>query len=177
MLSYFLPQTVERISSKYNGEIKVVKRRGGYEVWVGGYQQSGSLVERIWERELKKIAAKQISTVLVLGFACGSVVGQIKKIWPDSLITGVEIDKKMLEVGKKYFPENLGEKVKILNQDARNFVLKTKKSFDFIVIDAYLGGKAIFDFEKFLKFKKSIIVYNQLIKEKNGIFWKNFPKS
>mgnify|MGYP001607763770 CR=1 FL=1 len=54
MLDYLYPQTIDKLSSKFNGEIKISKSRGKYTVWIGGFEQSGGVyVEGLWKKALK----------------------------------------------------------------------------------------------------------------------------
>ncbi|MDO8515028.1 MAG: methyltransferase domain-containing protein [bacterium] len=150
MLNYLFPQTIEVLKSKFNGEIKIVKLHNKISVWVGGFQQSGPLVEKIWESGL---AGFYPANVLILGLGCGSIV----KFLPHSKITGVEIDPVMIRLGRKYFHL---DKVNIICGDA--LTLKFKETFDLIIVDLYKGGKM----QKLIVptdylTKNGIIIYNQ----------------
>ena len=54
-------------------------------------------------------------------------------------IIGVEIDPLMLKMGRKYFNLDQIPNLKILNINAKDYLLKTKDQFDFLLVDLYLG--------------------------------------
>ena len=161
----------EIVESPINGEITVVKSVAfGTYLSVGNLTQSGGLLHGIWNKTLKKIKNNkiEISNCLILGLGGGSVAKVIRKYWPDVIITGVDIDPKMVELGKKYLGlDDLG--VKIVITDAEIF-LATKSKFDLICIDLYVGDKYPdkFESEKFITLvkktlsPKGIAVFNRL---------------
>ncbi|KKQ46384.1 MAG: hypothetical protein US62_C0001G0027 [Candidatus Woesebacteria bacterium GW2011_GWA1_37_8] len=173
----------EIIESPINGEITVIKSVAfGTYLSVGNLTQSGGILQEIWKKTLRKIrnyklparnttrsvAGGEISNCLILGLGGGSVAKVIRKYWPVAKITGVDIDPKMVEMGKKYL--GLGELgVKVVISDAEKF-LATKSKFDLICIDLYLGDKYPDKFEKeqFIKLvkktlsPKGIAVFNRL---------------
>lgn len=74
--------------------------------------------------------------VLFVGLGGGSVVHYFNKYLPQYDLTGVEIDRTILETGRKYF--GLDEKkVKIINSDARAFLNNTDELYDVIIMDAF----------------------------------------
>ncbi len=142
MLDWLYPQTVEVIKSKYNGEIKVGKFRGKYSVWVGGFEQSGSVyVEKIWRKALSNLTIKGCGKVLVLGLGCGTVIPLVLKKCPKASIVGVDIDQVMIDLGKKYFDLNKYKNLKIVQADALQYTSVLKQKFDLIMVDIYQGEK------------------------------------
>lgn len=164
MMDWLYPQTIEKAVSKYNGEIKVTKFRGQYSVWVGGFEQSGSVyVEKLWRDALRHSGLSRISNVLILGLGCGTVVKLISKFWPAAKITGVEIDPVMIDLGKKYFALLQFPDLKIIQSHAREYIKYSKTKFDLILIDAYIGNtKSSLPTVKKLLSKNGIIVTNNL---------------
>lgn len=159
-------QTIEEVDSQINGQIKVVKSWGKYSVWVGGFEQSGNFyVEKIWREKLSEIK-RDIKSVLVLGFGCGTVAQIINKKWPKAKITGVEIDPIMVELAKKYFHP----KAKIIIGDGRKFVRQKSERFDLILVDSYLGNRQVImpDLSK-IQAKNGIIITNHLKGFKNKL--------
>jgi len=170
MLDWLYPQTVEIVHSKINGEIEVVKSRGRYSVWVGGFEQSGSVyVEKLWKkglREAEKYFLHPPKSVLILGFGCGTAAKLISQKWPYAHIVGVEIDPVMIQLGKKYFGLDTVSNLKIIKADACKQVrllAKKKQKFDLILVDTYLGGKSSGDPDcRFLLKNNGIIISNHL---------------
>lgn len=145
----FASKTLEEKTSKYNGDLKVVKTFGmGTYIQSNGLTQSGGIVETIWKQTLKKLRnyELQINNCLILGLGGGTVAKLIRKNWPGAKITGVEIDPIMIDLGKKYL--NLGEtKVDIKIIDAVNQIKNNKDKYDLIIVDLYNGDEFPKDFE------------------------------
>lgn len=178
---------LKTINSPINGKIEVIKSLAfGTYISIGGLTQSGGIVYEIWKKTLKRIKRKNIfiNKCLILGLGGGSVSKIVKEYWPDSNTTGVEIDKFMVKLGKEY----LGLKdVEINVKDAYKFCmrsLKSKKRYDLIIVDLYIGDRFPEKFEntEFLKVinkllsKKGIVVFNRLYydrKRKEAVIFAN----
>ncbi len=100
----------------------------------------GSL-QRILRKGLKHIGFKRIrnfNSVVVLGVAGGSVIQTlVDEIKYKGKITGVEIDKDILEIAQKYFKLDAIKTLELVVEDAFEFVLKTKDKYDLIIIDIF----------------------------------------
>lgn len=121
--------------------MKVKSFFGQKSVWIGGFQQSGPLVEKLWSEALASFwPESRISKILILGLGCGSVLKPLLKKFPNCQITGVEIDKEMIDIGKKYFNLEKYTNLKIVCDDAKNFCEKTKEKYDLILVDMYKGN-------------------------------------
>jgi len=180
---FFGGELIEEIESSINGKIQIFEQFSGKKfVRVGGITQSGGIVEKIWEKALINLHCSlfNIHNSLILGLGCGTVAELLVKKWPKIKITGIEIDPKMIEVGKKYF--NLGKisNLKILVKDAIKTI--NIQQFDFILVDLYCGQKfpKEAEDERFLKNlkrfleKDGLIVFNRLnfgeYKKNNAVF-------
>lgn len=144
ILSYLgFPQVVYRTSSPINGEIKVISVFGKYSISVGNLTQSGPIVEGLWKQAIKNVTCYKlhVTRVLVLGVAGGSVIKVLHNKFPQTEITGIEIDPKMVEIGRKYF--NLDKyQAEIILKDAFTFIDQVKQGkYDLIIVDILLGRK------------------------------------
>lgn len=140
-------------------------------VWVNGFQQSGPLVEKVWSKAFSSFwPESRILKVLVLGLGCGSATKPLRQKFPNCYITGIEIDPKMIAIGKKHFNLSKIPNLKIILTDAKIFLKKNREKFDLILVDTYLGGTQIFlkNLEKFLT-KDGVILVNKLKNLKNEI--------
>lgn len=178
LLSYLYPRTVEELPSPVNGKIKVIKFWGNYRIHVGGLSQSGGLVNTLWDTALKKIHNSSfiIHNSLVLGVGGGTVIKSLNKYFPNAKITAIEIDPLMIKLAKKYFNLDHSKNLRIIIQDAINWVLKNKqKKFDLILVDLYIGKDIPRELESdyFLKAlkrilnKKGITIINRLRDKEN----------
>lgn len=145
-------------------DIKIQKFFGKVSVWVGGAEQSGKWVERVWNKTLRN---RRYKNVLILGLGCGTVVKIIDK---SAKIVGVEFDPVMIDIGKKYFDLEKYANLEIVCEDASKYVKKTKKIFDLILVDLYVGQEFPKEFEsdEFLKklsqivSKNGTVIFNRL---------------
>lgn len=171
-------EVVEKVPSPINGEILVVEELSGKKIMrVGGIVQSGGMVEKIWQKSLSNLQypVSNIKSILILGLGCGTVAEIINQKWPKAQITGLEIDKEVLKIGKKYF--NLGKisNLSIVNEDAlwwitSKFALMNKQKYDLILVDLYKGHDFLQEAEsdefleglKKLLDKKGNIIFNRL---------------
>lgn len=163
---------LEKTYSKINGEIEVVRDlTWGTYIKVSGLTQSGGILTTVWKETLKKVLEKKphVHNCLILGLGGGSVAGLTSRYWVGANITGVDIDEKMVNMGKKYLGLNkINIDVKI--EDAFVFVQHDKGKYDLILIDLYCGDKfpEKFESEQFMKSIKGLLtnggiaVFNRL---------------
>ena len=164
MFNFLKPTIIsEERDSKYNGKV-LVKRSWGLGTYleVGGLTQSGGILNTIWRTALRKVYRKGLSvkSCLVLGLGGGTVVKWIRKYWPEAVITAIDIDPVMVELGKKY----LGLKdVDIKMGNALDF---KKRGFDLVIIDTYCGDNFPpgFESDDFIKSltKEKCVLFNRL---------------
>lgn len=140
----------------------------------------GSL-QRILRRGLQAIGFKNIkdsNSILVLGIAGGSVIKTlVNEIDFKGEITGVEIDPEIISLANKYFKLNEIQNLTIIIEDANQFVQKTNKTFDLIIIDIFQDNSMPeFLFETvFIENTKSLLIpggyllFNTMIHTKSDL--------
>jgi spermidine synthase len=153
----FGPKITEEVDSKYSGRLKVISAWGYKYIATGTLTQSGGLVNDVWKPVLKKIKNRntKIKKVLILGLAGGTIAGIMSDIFHPEIITGVEIDPVMIDLGKKYLKLDKIPNLEIIIDDANSFILHLPLHlhFDCILVDMYIGDRLpdfVYD-EKFLK--------------------------
>ena len=145
LLSSLYPRTLARFSSKYNTDIHVVQVSGQNSLYVDGSSQSGLYILRLWRIALKSFRIDKHNppkNILVCGVAGGTVIRLLHTLYPKTIMVGVDIDKYMIDVGKKYFGLGDIQTLTLVTQDARDFIrdaLKKEIAFDMIVIDIFIG--------------------------------------
>lgn len=122
---------------------------------------------------------KKFKDVLIIGAGAGNDVAKALKEGVEN-ITAVEIDPKIVEIGKTYHPEKpySSSKVKIVVNDARSYLIKKEGQFDLIIfaltdslmlsssvsnlrLESYLFTKeSLQDAKKHLKEGGLIVLYN-----------------
>lgn len=117
--------------------------RGTYRVSVKGYWQSGSYAQHILKLGLKHTDSVliRIKKILILGLGSGSMAKMIRTHYPQAAITGVDIDEKMVEIGRKYMGLDEVNNLKVVIGDALEFlkIHKDTDVYDMIISDLYIG--------------------------------------
>jgi spermidine synthase len=83
--------------------------------------------------------AKDVHSVLEIGFGGGRTSWYLHKFLPDTQVTSVELDPTVLEFAKKYFGIKEEPYFHVANRDGRLFLQESKDKYDIILIDAYRG--------------------------------------
>lgn len=154
LVSYFLPVTIYQKKSAVSKNIEVTWNNGQLVIDSKNTNYSYGSLQRVLRKGLKKVGFKSIQSmehILILGVAGGSVIKTlIDEINYKGKITGVEIDSEINQIANDYFGLNHIPNVEIIIDDAFEFVLKTKKQYDLIIIDIFQDTvMPNFLFEKF----------------------------
>jgi spermidine synthase len=85
-----------------------------------------------------KFDKERIKNVLLLGFGAGGVAHILQKeLEIDCSITGIEIDKTLIEISKEHFDFDQLKKIEIIIADANEFLKKNSFQYDLIVVDLF----------------------------------------
>lgn len=140
--------TLTSVDSPINGTLTVKwDAFAGYQILGGGLWQVGGPVEDIWRVVLRTINNEGFvpKNCLILGLGGGTIAKLVRKNWSDVIITGVDIDPVIVDLGKKYMNLNkLGVDIHI--SDAATF--KSNQKYDLICVDMYVGDKFPEKFEQ-----------------------------
>lgn len=141
ILSFFIPVKVYQIESEINTSLEVTWNNGQLVLDSKNTNYSYGSLQRVMRIGLAHIgsdAVKKSKSALILGVAGGSVIQTLRDEFDfKGKITGVELDKKIIEIANNYFGLNKFNDVEIINDDAQNFISKTKEKYDLIVIDVF----------------------------------------
>lgn len=140
-LSYFIPINVIKKNSSISKTLEVTWNNGELVLDSKNTNYSYGSLQRILKKGLKYIGFERIrnfENILILGVAGGSVIKTlVNEIKFKGKITGVEIDKEVVEIANKYFKLNEISNLELIVDDAFEFVLKTKDKYDLIIIDIF----------------------------------------
>ncbi len=141
LFSYFIPINVYKKNSSISKTIEVTWNNGELVLDSKNTNYSYGSLQRILRKGLKYIGferIKKFETVLVLGVAGGSVIKTlVDEIKFKGKIIGVEIDHNIIEIANTYFDLNKISNCEIIIDDAFEYVLKTKNTYDLIIIDIF----------------------------------------
>ena len=101
--------------------------------------------------------ASGLDNLLEIGFGGGRTAWYLHKHMPALDITCVELDPAVVELAKKHFGVRAEDKFKIVVADGRSYMVKSKETWNVIMIDAYRGPFVPFHLltEEFYKVVKS----------------------
>lgn len=182
ILSFLIPINIYKRKSAVSNSIEVTWANGELVLDSKNTNYSYGSLQRILRKGLKVIGFETINkmeSILVLGVAGGSVIKTlVNEIHFKGKITGVEIDPEIIEIANTYFKLDEISNLTIFIDDAFEFVLKTDKTFDLIIIDVFKDtNMPNFLFEKFfiyrvgsiLKPGGSILFNTMLTKESDNL--------
>lgn len=139
--SYFIPINVVKKNSSISSSLEVTWNNGELVLDSKNTNYSYGSLQRILRKGLKYIGFERIrkfENILVLGVAGGSVIKTLaNEIKFKGKITGVEIDKDVVEIANSYFKLSEVKNLELIIDDAFEYVLKTKDKYDLIIIDIF----------------------------------------
>jgi spermidine synthase len=141
--------TVYETESQYN-YIQVVKQEGDYLLYLNEgqgihsvYNADYILVYGIWDFFLiapyfnpPPYTADQVDSLLLIGSAAGTIPRQYTAAYGDIPIDGVEIDPRIIQIGRQWFDMNQPN-LNAIAADGRYYLANVNKRYDVIGIDAY----------------------------------------
>ena len=141
LLSYFIPIIIYKKNSALSKSLEVTWNNGQLVLDSKSTNYSYGSLQRILRKGLKFIGFERIrnfESVLILGVAGGSVIKTlVDEVKYKGKITGVEIDENVIKIANQYFKLNEITTLEIIIADAFEFVLKTKETYDLIIIDIF----------------------------------------
>lgn len=144
-LSYLVPINIKTEKSHWSITLEVTWTNGQLVLDSAHTNYSYGSLQRILRIGLLQIGFDRIvkmNHILILGVAGGSVIKTLnKEVGYKNKITGVEIDSSVIEIAKTYFELDKVPNLKLILDDAFEFVLKTKDTYDLIIIDVFQDTK------------------------------------
>jgi spermidine synthase len=179
IISYIFPIKIHDQKSAISKSIEVTWANGELVMDSENANYSYGSLQRILRIGLKSIGfntIKSMKNILILGVAGGSVIKTlVDEIQFEGKITGVEIDPEIIKIANNYFDLDKIPNLEIVITDAFEFILKTTKKYDLIVIDIFQDTKMpSFLFEHFftdricaLLEKSGFVLFNTMILDVN----------
>jgi len=139
-LSYIYRIVVEKTTSEFNPKLIVAIQDGKYVLNANNANYSFASLHRVFQQTLRKKDLINMNSILVLGCGAGSIPTILyQELGLNPKIDAVEIDKKVIDLGNKYFGLDQYSELNIVIDDAMNFVKKTKNKYDIILVDLFQG--------------------------------------
>ncbi len=180
---------VLKTTTPYN-YLEVVKYKGNFILDSRNTNYSYGKLHKVFQYAFEQIPfdKNSVHKALILGFGAGSVASILKKEMNcNCTVTGIEIDKEIINLAKKYFELDKLPGIEIIIDDAFNFTQNCNKKFDLIITDIFNDHKIPpqFNSNEFLENvnkllnKNGMVYYNRLCydyksKRANKVFEKKF---
>jgi spermidine synthase len=127
--------------------IQVVQRPDGRRLL---YLNEGVAVHSVWRPDsvltggewdtylaLPPLLGHSLRRVAILGNAGGTTARALGVYYPRAVVDGVELDRAVTRVGRRYFGLDDNPRLTVHDTDARPFLRSTDVRYDLIVVDAY----------------------------------------
>ncbi len=138
--------STEKVFSDKNGEIKINRWFGRYDVESGNCFQSGPYVTNMWKKMINLIPLDDADFhpkhILMLGLGGGGGIEILKKKYPKANIVAIEHDSVMVDIAKRIIFKKMKYSPEIFTEDAKlalEKLIKSKRNFDIVLVDIYNG--------------------------------------
>jgi spermidine synthase len=142
LLSYLVPLKGKVYKSEINGQLELNWYEGKLMLDSKNANYSYGALQRALAVGLRGIGnneVKQSKSILILGMGAGCVIETLRKDFQnDAKITAVEIDKVVIDIAKKYFDVGRFSNLKIVEDDAFEYVKNNKTKHDLIIVDLFI---------------------------------------
>jgi spermidine synthase len=134
-----------------SGRVQVRRTRLGRSLRVDGtlaswYAPGSPLTGSVWDAlavPMLALPPARRRSLLILGLGGGSVARVARAISPSADIVGVECDAEVLAAARRYFDLDALD-VEVVHGDARRYLGRSRRRFDMIVEDVFIGrGRAV----------------------------------
>jgi spermidine synthase len=139
--SYMWGQRLAVYQSKINGTLEVWMVNGNLMLNSAHANQSFNSLHDVFTNVFTEIGLEHqpVRNILLLGLGAGNIPAIIEEeLVVHCKITAVEKDPLMIELGNKYFDLQRFKHLKIILDDAYNYVTDCKQRFELIIIDLFI---------------------------------------
>lgn len=127
------------IISTFSGKLEITIKNGIKHLNTKNANYSYGALQLILKFGLNKINLKKVNSVLLLGLGGGSVIQTLRDDFNyQKHITAVDIDPVIIDIAKREFDIKDSSTLKIICQDALQYVHQNTQQFDLIIIDLFI---------------------------------------
>lgn len=156
ILSYFYPIT-KKVVSDFSGTLEITWYNGKKMLNTENANYSYGSLQEILKYGLEKIDLKNVNSILLLGLGGGSVIETLLSDFKYSKhISAVDIDPVIIDIAVREFNLKENETLKLICDDAGNFMRCNTQLFDLIIIDLFIDIKVPQSFLK-LPFWETVV--------------------
>jgi spermidine synthase len=140
MAGLYAPRaTPSRVEVRVGRRGRALRINGTFASW---YEPGRSGTGSVWDAlaaPLLLLPPARRRSVLILGLGGGSVARIVRALAPRAEIVGVELDSEVVSAAREHFDlDDL--RVRVVESDAKNYLTRTKRQFDAILEDVFVGS-------------------------------------
>ncbi|MGB3606535.1 MAG: fused MFS/spermidine synthase [Psychroserpens sp.] len=157
--------TKKTFQSKFSGTLELIDDGCKKRLNSKNANYSYGALQTVLKFGLDQIDLAKVNSVLLLGLGGGSVIKTLRQDFKyQKSIIAVDIDPVIIDIAKTEFLLNEDKSLKIICQDAAQFLMLNSETFDLIIIDLFIDIQIPKVFLE-LKFWESVVASKSL----NGI--------
>ncbi len=130
---------IKYFNSAINKRLKVVRKDGKKLLNTRNTNYSYGTLVQVLKHGLDTLPFSQISSVLLLGMGAGSIIKSLRNRYNfQGCVTAVEIDPVVINIAHSEFNIGRKQKLEIICMDAWDFIKKSDRKFDLIIVDIFI---------------------------------------
>jgi spermidine synthase len=144
LISWLYPVQLEKVQGELGHQLEVNVHNGRIVLDTASVNYSYGSLQEIFDYAFTHTGLYDlpIHSALIPGFGSGSVSSLLhEKCDPEIAVTGIEADREVIRLAKKYFPEARNSHVKIVHSDAARYVPHAGDNFDLVVVDVFVNDQ------------------------------------
>ncbi|MDZ4667440.1 MAG: fused MFS/spermidine synthase [bacterium] len=142
-LSYLFPISIKTLESPVNGRLEINWVNGKKVLDTAHSNYSYGTLQQILKKGLKAIRFEpKTNEILVLGMGVGSILETLRKDFHSKArVDLVELDSLIIHLAQTEFGIDQYQPFKIFEEDAFAYLQTSKKSYELIVVDLFIGNE------------------------------------
>jgi len=136
---YARKQVPSRVEVKIGRTGRVLRINGTFASW---YEPGRQCTGSVWDAlaaPLLLLPPTRRRSILILGLGGGSAARVVRALAPKAEIIGVELDPTVVSAAREHFDlDEIG--VRIVEGDARRYLSRTRRTFDAVLEDVFVGS-------------------------------------
>ncbi|MFD2916878.1 fused MFS/spermidine synthase [Psychroserpens luteus] len=138
LISHIIPIT-RTVKSQFSGTLEITWINGKKHLNTKNANYSYGALQAVLKFGLDKIDLNKVNSILLLGLGGGSVIQTLRKDFKyQKHITAVDIDPIIIDIAKSEYNVQDTSELKIICQDAIEFVKQNSQQYDLIIVDLFI---------------------------------------
>ena len=172
LISWFHPVQLEKVPGELGHTLEVNVTNGKLMLDTSTVNYSYGSLQEVFDYAFTETGLYDlpIHSALIPGFGSGSLSYLLhQKCDPEIAVTGIEADREVIRLARKYFPEANNSHVTILHADANLYIRQISDRFDLVLVDVFVNDEvpeSCQSVDFFSHVKSHLNVHGQIVKNK-----------